>query len=135
MTGEMYKPKNADKGERYWKGKLTNYGFNPIGNENILIRPNYPEFFDLADEIKKKTHEEAIVKPFDVYAGPYISVPKLHLKFWLDEGFWGERHRYTGSEKDYIPIGDASDVVKFVKAKKMNYVLGEEAKKKQKLHA
>lgn len=129
MTGEMSKPKNAEKGESYWKGKKTNFGYSAIGDESIFIRPNYPEYFELADLLKKKCHVEATAEPFDVYQGGYVRVGgfkvgdepyamSLHgLNFWLDEnGEWGERHSIgIGTMSDWVPIGSKEDVVRYVK--------------------
>ena len=79
MTGEMYKPKNAEKGESYWKGRTTGIGYSAIGDDGVLIRPNYPNFFRLADRLKRAGYR-ATVEPFDVYQGPYVSV--AGCKIW-----------------------------------------------------
>lgn len=59
MTGEMYKPPNAEKGEDYWDGKSGTLGMGrAIGDEAMLIRPNYPEFFDIADGLRQAGIDE-----------------------------------------------------------------------------
>ena len=73
MTGEMFKPKNADKGEDYWKDKTSAWG-SVLGDDSFLIRPNYPDFFELRDKIRELSFKEADVEPFDVYQGPYIDL-------------------------------------------------------------
>lgn len=85
MTGEMIKPPNAEKGEKYWKGKLTGYGTYALGDESVLIKPNYPHIFKLKNELKA---EGLIcdVKPFDVYQGPYLhcSGKRTDFKVWYN---------------------------------------------------
>jgi len=85
MTGEMFKPEHAEKGEKYWKGKLTGYGTYALGDEAVLIKPNYPHIFRLKDELKS----EGIiceVKPFDVYQGPYLACrgKRTNFKVWYE---------------------------------------------------
>ena len=74
MTGEMIKLPNADKGEEYWKGKVGVYGYRILGDETYLIRPNYPEYYELRDELRKIGYKDADVEPWDVYTGPYIDL-------------------------------------------------------------
>ena len=84
MTGEMVMPKNADLGDEYWKGRTTAWG-SIIGDESILIRPNYPDIFELSDKLKKLRVRNT-VRPFDVYSGPYIQFDDLSsLQIWYSE--------------------------------------------------
>jgi hypothetical protein len=83
MTGEMIKPENAENSEEYWKSRISNFGYRILGDESYLIRPNYPDIFELRDEFKK--HKvQCEVEPFDVYQGPYLSCRdrKGHFKVW-----------------------------------------------------
>ena len=68
----MIKPENADKGEDYWMGKIGIFGYSAIGDDAVLIRPNYPDIFDIRDRLRKIGYKEAEVEPFDVYRGPYV---------------------------------------------------------------
>ena len=74
MTGEMFKPEGANKGESFWEGKRSAMGYSVIGDDAFLIRPNYPEFFELKDKIRRVGFRDASVQPFDVYQGPYIDL-------------------------------------------------------------
>jgi hypothetical protein len=103
MTGEMVKPPNAEKGESYWKGKSGVMGMGrAIGDDSLLIRPNYPEFFALADELERKGLWVS-VEPFDVYQGPYLSTGEGRLFHgergdqWIltDRRFLGDRENRT----------------------------------------
>lgn|SRR5487761_276015 len=77
MTGEMVKPRNAELGDDYWKRKSSSWG-GIIGDEGALIRPNYPDIFDLSDKLTDLEIENE-VSPFDVYQGPYIEVANVSL--------------------------------------------------------
>ena len=79
MTGEMLKPENADMGEEYWRGKVGTWG-SILGDESYLIRPNYPEFFEIRDKARKIGFKDASVNPFDVYRGPYVEVKGIGNK-------------------------------------------------------
>ena len=84
MTGEMMKPKNAELGEDYWKDKGSAWG-SAIGDEGLLIRPNYPDLFELSDQLKAIGIPNEVL-PFDVYQGPYISVhPGLNI--WYSDDY------------------------------------------------
>ena len=84
MTGEMVMPKNAELGEEYWKGRTTAWG-SIMGDESLLIRPNYPDIFELSDKLKKLGVGND-VRPFDVYSGPYIQFGDLFsLQIWYSE--------------------------------------------------
>jgi hypothetical protein len=84
MTGEMNMPKGAELGEEYWKGRRTAWG-SVMGDESILIRPNYPDIFELSDKLKKLGIRN-VVRPFDVYSGPYIQFDDLSsLQIWYSE--------------------------------------------------
>lgn len=72
-TGEMFKPKDADKGESFWRDKTSTWG-RVIGDDAFLIRPNYPDFFELRDKLRGLNFEDASVQPWDVYQGPYIDL-------------------------------------------------------------
>lgn len=76
MTGEMVKPEKADeiRDVEYWKK------VGGLGDEGVLIYPNYPECFDMTDKIKE-IFSDASVEPFDKYQGPYISIPKIGQVF------------------------------------------------------
>ena len=78
MTGEMIKPKNADRDESYWKDKTGIFG-RILGDESFLIKPNYPDFFELRDKIRKIGYRNADVEPFDVYRGPYIDLKGVEV--------------------------------------------------------
>jgi hypothetical protein len=129
MTGEMFKPEHAEKGEAYWKDKSGTWG-RVLGDDAYCIRPNYPDYFALADSIKKKLHIKASVEPFDVYQGPYVHIGgevKLGnapyqvsiggMSFWKDEeGMWIERHGIgIGSMSEPIEIGDDISVIDYLK--------------------
>lgn len=73
MTGEMVKPKNAELGQEYWKGRSTSWG-SVIGDEGILVRPNYPDIFELSDKLISVGIENRVL-PFDVYQGPFVDIP------------------------------------------------------------
>ena len=86
MTGEMVKPKNAELGEDYWKDKGSTWSM-AIGDEGLLIRPNYPDMFELSDKLKMIGITNEIC-PFDVYQGPYVSVhPALNIWYADDYPF------------------------------------------------
>jgi hypothetical protein len=89
MTGEMIKPQNAEKGEQFWEGKIGQWGTRVLGDEAYLIRPTYPQFFNLADKLKKMKMK-ASVEPFDVYQGPYIEIEgRAGMgKLWQNEKGW-----------------------------------------------
>ena len=70
MTGEMVMPKNAELGEEDRKGRTTAWG-SIMGDESLLIRPNYPDIFELSDKLKKLGVGNE-VRSFDVYSGLYI---------------------------------------------------------------
>jgi hypothetical protein len=72
MTGEMVKPQNAELGNDYWNGKSSSLG-SIIGDEGVLIRPNYPDIFDLSEKLTSLGIENQVC-PFDVYQGPYIEI-------------------------------------------------------------
>jgi hypothetical protein len=72
MTGEMVKARNAELGNDYWERKSSSWG-SIIGDEGVLIRPNYPDIFDLSDKLASLGVENE-VRPFDVYRGPYIEI-------------------------------------------------------------
>lgn len=110
MTGEMFKPPHADLGETYWHGKPGLMGMGQaVGDDHLLIRPNYPEFFDLADELNARGIE-AGVEPFDVYQGPYVSTERGRVfafsdehgfhegEWWLEGRLPGEGKRFRSSE-------------------------------------
>jgi len=78
MTGEMIKPKNADREEEYWRDQ-TLLGYRAIGDESFLIRPNYPIFFEFRDEIRKIGFKDADVEPWDTYQGPYIDLKGIDI--------------------------------------------------------
>jgi hypothetical protein len=70
----MVKPKNAELGEGYWKDKR-----GAIDDEGLLISPNYPDLFELSDQLKAIGIPNEVL-PFDVYQGPFISVhPGLNI--------------------------------------------------------
>ena len=130
MTGEMSKPQNAELGEKYWSGKRTNMGYSAIGDESILIRPNYPDYFELADKLKEAGFE-AEVEPFDVYQGPYIRLSEGSLfgkDIWKDEnGDWIERHRIGIGVVSGLPIflgPDDIDVLQYAKEVKIDQERG-----------
>ena len=88
MTGEMVMPKNAELGEKYWKGRTTAWG-SIMGDESILIRPNYPDVFDLSDKLKDMGIENEVC-PFDVYQGPYIAFDDVYTSFRPLRIWYGE---------------------------------------------
>lgn len=86
----MTKPKNAERGEEYWKGRSTSWG-SIIGDEGVLIRPNYPDIFALSDKLTALGIKNE-VRPFDVYQGPYIEFAALSsfhhpLQIWYSEDY------------------------------------------------
>ena len=84
MTGEMFRPDNAELGEEYWKDKGSTWG-RALGNECLLIRPNFPDMFKLSDKLKNAGVKNEVC-PFDIYQGPYISVhPALNV--WYAENY------------------------------------------------
>jgi hypothetical protein len=88
MTGEMVMPENAELGEEYWKGRTTAWG-SIMGDESILIRPNYPDIFRLSDKLKEMGIQNQVF-PFDVYQGPYIAFGDVYpsfrpLRIWYSE--------------------------------------------------
>jgi hypothetical protein len=91
MTGEMVKPRNAELGNDYWKGKSTSWS-RIIGDEGVLIRPNYPDIFNLSDKLTDLGIENEVC-PFDVYQGPYIEIgknsflPCNHLEIWYSDDY------------------------------------------------
>ena len=88
------------------------------GEMSEVDKEEYADWFKLAKEIREKAHMKAEVKPFDVYQGPYVYVPKYGLKFWMDEhGLWGERHEF-GEENQWTEVGTTKDVVRYIKALK-----------------
>lgn len=97
MTGEMTKPENAELGEEYWRGRRSWWGGSAIGDESLLIRPNYPEFFNLADELAGMGIDGATVRPFDTYQGPYISTPEGRLFHGDRQDSWVLVDRGQGS--------------------------------------
>ena len=91
MTGEMFKPPDAEKGEEYWKGRTGVFGGYVLGDDAYLIRPNYPEVFKIAEILKKKKIESS-VNPFDVYQGPYVGIGPYSRngKIWGSDRVLGE---------------------------------------------
>lgn len=89
MTGEMTKPKNAELGEEYWKGRSTSWG-SVVGDEGILVRPNYPDIFALSDRLRELGIENEVC-PFDIYQGPYIAFDDVRspqpLRVWYSEKY------------------------------------------------
>ena len=84
MTGEMSKPANAELGEEYWRDKGSTWG-RALGDDSLLIRPNYPDMFELSEKLKNAGIENEVC-PFDIYQGPYISVhPALNV--WYAENY------------------------------------------------
>lgn len=86
MTGEMIKPANAEKDEKYWKDKTGLMGVGmALGDDALLIRPNYPHIFNLRDQFKKEGIK-CEVEPFDVYQGPYLACEgkRSNFKVWHD---------------------------------------------------
>lgn len=86
MTGEMFKPENAEEGEAYWKEKSGLMGSGrALGDDALLIRPNYPHIFNLRDQLKKEGIK-CEVEPFDVYQGPYLACEgkRSNFKVWYD---------------------------------------------------
>lgn len=86
MTGEMFKPEHAEEGEEYWRGKSGLMGMGrALGDDALLIRPNYPHIFDLRDTLKSEGIK-CEVKPFDVYQGPYLDCQgkKKNFKVWYE---------------------------------------------------
>jgi hypothetical protein len=89
MTGEMTRPKYAELGEEYWKGRSTSWG-SVRGDEGILVRPNYPDIFALSDKLKDEGIENEVCR-FDVYQGPYIGFDEVRfphpLRIWYSEKY------------------------------------------------
>ncbi|GAI34064.1 unnamed protein product [marine sediment metagenome] len=126
MTGEMVKPENAEKGEEYWKGKTGILGYHALGDPGVLIKPNYPQIFDLKDMLKS----EGItcdVKPFDVYQGPYLACrgKRTDFKVWYEQesppefGNFTVEFRKMGQRK-FLNIhgSDVSDIEKRIARKR-----------------
>ncbi|RLF28711.1 MAG: hypothetical protein DRN14_03685 [Thermoplasmata archaeon] len=85
MTGEMCKPKNAEKDEYYWEQYISPLGYRVLGDPGYLIRPNYPEIFDLKDFLEQTFPGlRCSVEPFDVYCGPYIST-NIGISIWYGQ--------------------------------------------------
>ena len=88
MTGEMIMPENAELEEEYWKGRTSDWG-SIMGDESMLIRPNYPGIFELSDKLREMGIQNQVC-PFDVYQGPYIAFDDVYpslrpLRIWYSE--------------------------------------------------
>jgi predicted RNA-binding Zn-ribbon protein involved in translation (DUF1610 family) len=79
MTGEMVKPEKADeiRDIEYWNK------VGGVGDEGILIDPNYPIHFSMLDAIRK-VFPDASIEAFDVYLGPKIDIPGVGEVFRAD---------------------------------------------------
>lgn len=117
MTGEMVKPRNAELGNDYWKGKSTSWG-SIVGDEGVLIRPNYPDIFDLSDKLANLEIENE-VRPFDVYQGPYIEIgssslpPTNLLQIWYGDDFQLSKWLIV-SDLEHIFARDDEDAIKAI---------------------
>ena len=90
------------------------------GEMNEVDKEEYADWFNLAKEIREKTHVKAEVKPSDTTADPdpFVHVPKYRLKVGLDgEGFWGKRQK-RGRKYHYMDIGTTEAVVRYINALK-----------------
>lgn len=85
MTGEMFKPENAERGEEYWKGRTAFFGSSALGDPGVLIKPNYSQIFELRDMLKAEGIK-CEVKPFDVYQGPFLDCEgkRKNFKVWYE---------------------------------------------------
>jgi hypothetical protein len=110
MTGEMVKPRNAELGDDYWRGKSTSWG-GIVGDDRVLIRPNYPDIFVLSDKLTDLEIENDVC-PFDVYQGPYIEIgnnsllPYNPLQIWYSDDYHVAKWSIVS---DLAPITARSD--------------------------
>lgn len=110
----MGKPKGAEKGIAYWKDKIGTFGTHVLGDEAYLIRPNYPQFFNLADKLKKMKMK-ASVEPFDVYQGPYIEIEgRAGMgKLWQSEEGWTlQKGMGWSSDPKLVELGNRDILIK-----------------------
>jgi len=131
MTGEMYKPENAHrKDESYWIGRTGVWGTSLLGDDGVLIYPNYPEIFDLAEKIKKNTGYSAEPKPFDVYQGAYILV-EGRVKIWKGETILTDEVVQQWFIEPYFPNRDGITVDSKDVYKILREILGGDKRKRK----
>lgn len=115
----MVKPKNAELGNDYWKRKSFSWG-SIIGDEGVLIRPNYPDIFGLSDILTSLGIENE-VRPFDVYQGPYIQIgnkdssfpPNNVLQIWYSDDLQISKWRIVCS-LGQIPACDSEEAIEVI---------------------